>query len=115
MGGVVGALDCGAGKFSERVADEGGVYASVAVELLFKGEDYQRFVDVVAEQANASLSPGPELRGNVVDRGDFALLHFAGYAPVKGCGIDHDGEVGLASVGFFDQVPVEAVDLREVA
>jgi hypothetical protein len=55
------------------------------------------------------------LWGNVVDGGNFALLHLAGYAPVERWGIDHYSEIGLAIVGFPDQALVEAVDLREVA
>src|SRR5271165_4662026 len=97
------------------MAYEGGIDSAVAVELLFEGEDHERFVDVVAEQADASLAPRPELRGYVVDGGDAALFHLAGYAPVEGRRIDDDGEVGLAVVGFGNEMFVQAVDFREVA
>jgi hypothetical protein len=65
--------------------------------------------------ANASLAPGPELRGDIVDRWDPTLLHLAGDAPVERGGVDDDGDVRLALVGFVDQAAVKLVDLRQVA
>ena len=97
------------------MADEGRVHAAVAVELFFEGEDDERLVDVVADQADASLPPRPELRRDVVDRRDAALFHLAGDAPVECGGVDDDGEVGLAPVGFANQAAIEAEDFRQVA
>src|SRR5271156_3746774 len=97
------------------MADESRIHSTVAIKLFFKGKDHQRFVDIVADQADASLAPCPELRRNVVDHGNAALLHLPRYAPVEGGRVDHDGEIGFATVGFFDQKLKEAVDLRQVA
>ncbi len=97
------------------MADEGRIHSAVAVELFFKGKDHQRFVDVVADEAHASLAPCPELRCDVVDHRNAALLHLPGYAPVEGRRVDHDGEIGLALIGFFDQTPKQAIDFWQVA
>src|SRR5580658_1419907 len=97
------------------MADESRIDSAVAVELFFEGKDHQSFVGVVADEADASLPPCPELRRDVVDHGNAALLHLPGYAPVE-CGrVDHDGEIGLATVGFFDQMLEQAVDLGQMA
>src|SRR5580698_9859028 len=97
------------------MADEGRVDAAVAVELFFEGEDDQRFVDVVADEANAPLTPCPELRRDVIDRWDAAFFHLAGDAPVEGRRIDDNGEIRLAAVGFADQVLKESPDLWQMA
>src|ERR1700733_6308367 len=97
------------------MADEGRVDSAVVVELFFKGKDHQRFVDIVADKADASLAPRPELRRDVVDHGDAPLLHLPGYAPVERRGVDHDREIGLALVGLFDQMLEQAVYLGQVA
>src|SRR5215470_13864875 len=97
------------------MSDEGRVHASVAVELFFEGKNYKCFVDVVAEQAHASLPPGPELRGDVIDGGNTSFFHLPSYAPVEGRGVDDDGEVGLAAVSLADQILVELPDFWQVA
>src|ERR1700722_1436043 len=97
------------------MADEGRVAAAGAGEIFFEGKDDQRFVDVVADEANTSLAPSPELRRDVIDRGDAALFHLAGDAPVEGGRIDDDGEIGLAAVGFADQMPEQPPDFRQMA
>jgi hypothetical protein len=97
------------------MADEGGIDSTLAVELFFKRKDDQRFVDVLAEEADSPLAPRPELRSHVVDHGNAALLHLPGHAPVEGRRVDHDGEAGFPLVGFGDQMPVPAIDLWQVA
>src|SRR5437879_8177324 len=97
------------------MANEGGIDAAVAIELFFKRKDNQRFVDVVAQEADASLAPSPELWSHVVDGADAALFHLTGDAPVEGGRVDHDGEGGLAAIGFANQVVVEPEDFRAVA
>src|ERR1700688_810395 len=97
------------------MADEGGIDTAIAVELFFKWKNYQRFIDVIPQQPHASLSPGPELRRYVVDHRNSTLLHLSSHAPVKGGRVDDDGEVGLAFVGFGNQMLVEAQDLRQMA
>ena len=53
--------------------DKCRVHAAIAIEVFFEREDDQRFVDVVAQQADAPLAPRPELRGDVIDGGNAAL------------------------------------------
>ncbi len=89
-------------QIGERMADEGCVHSTIAVELFLERKDHQRLVDIVAQQTDASLTPRPELRRNVIDRGDAALFHLPGNAPVEGRRVDDDCEVGLAPLGVFD-------------
>src|SRR6266576_1781232 len=112
---VVSASDRRVWQLCQRMAYEGGIHAAVAIELFFKRKDNQRFVDVVAKQADASLAPRPELWSDIINRRDAALFHLTGNAPVEGGRVDHDGEVGLAAVGFANQVVVEPENFREVA
>src|ERR1700758_3199024 len=97
------------------MAHERSIHSAVAIELLFEGEDDQRLIDVVADQADASLPPRPELRSDVIHGGDAALLHLAGDPPVERRRVDDDGKIRLASVGFFNQVPIKSEDLRKTA
>src|SRR5580693_4893 len=97
------------------MADEDRIHSTVSVEPFFKGKDHQRFVDIVADEADSSLAPRPELRCNVVDHWNAALLHLPRYAPVEGGRVDHDGEIGLALISFFDQMLEQTVYLWQVA
>src|ERR1700733_680401 len=108
--GVGRAIYCGRGKIGERISNEGRIHATITIELFFERENYQSFVDIFAQQADASLAPGPELRANVIDDGDAALMHLASYAPVEGRGIDDDGKSWMPPVGFGDQLVEQAVD-----
>ena len=93
LGSIVLALDGRTGKISQGMADKARIHATFAVELLLKGENHQRFVDVFAQQANPSLAPRPELRTHVIHDGNGALAHLPGDSPIKSRGIDDDGEV----------------------
>ncbi len=115
LGSVVIAVDGRLRQVGQGMADKGGVHSAVAIELFFEWKDHQRFVDVFADEANASLAPCPELRRDVVDDWDAALLHLTRHAPVEGWRVDDDGEIGLALVGFLDQMLEQAVDLGEMA
>src|SRR5579862_2306782 len=97
------------------MADEGRVHTAVTVELFFKRKNHQRFGDVIAQQANASLSPRPKLGGNVIGHGNSALVHFAGDAPIESGRVDDDGEVGFAAVSFGDELVKQSPDFREVS
>src|ERR1700757_1065359 len=95
---IVPALDGRMRQFRERMSDEGRVNTAFAIKLLLKGKNHQGLVDVIAQQANASLSPCPELRRDIINRGNPALLHLPGHTPVERRGIDNDGEIRLAPV-----------------
>src|SRR5580704_11014125 len=97
------------------MADKSSVYSTLSIELLLKRKNHQRLVDVIPQQTYAPLSPCPELRCNIIDNGNAALLHLPRHPPVKCRRVDHDGEVGPASVSFLDQMPVEAENLGQVA
>ena len=78
------------------MSDEGRVDSPFAIELLLKRKNHQRFIDVVAEQPHPSLSPCPELRRNVINHGNAALLHLPRDSPVERGRVDDDGEIGFA-------------------
>ena len=97
------------------MSDEGRIHAAIAVKLFFERENYQSLVDISAQQADASLTPCPELRANVIDDGDATLAHLASYAPVEGRRINDYGERGMAPVGLGDQLVKQAVDFGQMA
>src|ERR1700686_5569295 len=112
---IVIAQDGRVRQFRQGMADESRVNPALAIKLLLKRKNHQSLVDVVAQQAHASLSPCPELRRHIIDRRNAALLHLTGNPPVERRGIDNDGEIRLALDRFFDQMPLEAENLREMA
>src|ERR1700687_525082 len=112
---IVTTVDGRVRQFRQRMAHESRVHAALAIKLLFKRENHQSLVDVVAQQAHASLSPSPELRRHIIDRGNPALFHLARDTPVECRGINNDGEVGLAFVRFFKQMPIEPENLWQMA
>src|SRR5579862_6849871 len=97
------------------MAHERSVDATFAVKLFFEREDDQRLVDVVADQPDASLPPRPELGRDVIHGWNAALLHLPGHSPVERGGVDDNGEVRLAAVGLFNQVPIKSEDFRKMA
>src|ERR1700722_3408286 len=113
--GISCAIDLRAGKIGERVSDESRVHAAVAVELFFERKDHQRFVHIFSQQAYSALAPGPKLRTNVIDDGNAAFLHLASHAPVECRGVDDDGQVGPAPIGFRNQPMKKTPDFRQVA
>src|SRR3979490_1315428 len=96
------------------MSDKRRIHPVNAIEIFFEGKDHERLVDVLAEQFHASLAPCPELRTDVVDDRDAALVHLASYAPVEGRGVDDDGEFWVFIIGGADQFAEEAVNFREM-
>ena len=111
--GVRVALDCGVWQLCQWMAHEGRINPTIAIELFFEREDDQSLVDVVPQQADASLAPRPELWRDVVNGGDATLFHFTRNAPVEGGGVDDNSEIGSALVSFLNQAMEEPVDLRQ--
>ena len=97
------------------MADEDRIHSAVAVKLFFKRKNDESLVDVIAQQADASLAPRPELWRNVVDNRDAALFHLAGDAPIEGWRIDDDSEIGHTPAGFCNQMLVKSVDFWQMA
>src|SRR6202162_3104067 len=112
---IVTTLDGRVRQFRQRMAHESRVHATLAIKLLLKRKNHQSLVDVVAQQAHASLSPSPELRRHIIDRRNAALFHLARDTPVERRGINNDGEVRLAFVRFFKQMPIESENLWQMA
>ena len=112
---VVRALDRGTRQIRQRMADKRRVDSTVAVKLLFEGEDHQRLVDVFAQQPHPSLPPCPELRADVIHHRNAALAHRASNAPVEGRGVDDDSEIRAALVRLGDQLVEQAPDFRQMA
>ena len=102
------------GKIGERMADKSGIDAAIPIELLFEGKDHQGFVDILSQQAYPSLAPRPELRANIIDDGNAAFVHLAGNPPVERGRVDNDGQIGLALVGFRNQLVKQAPDFWQV-
>ena len=94
---------------------KGSVHSPLVIELLFKRKYNQHLVDVIAQQPHPSLTPGPELRRDVIDHRNIALLHLPGHAPVKRRRINHDGDIRFSLVGFEDQLAEESIDFRQLA
>src|SRR5258707_915616 len=96
------------------MADKLGIDAAIAIELLFEGENHECLIDVLAKQSHPTLSPGPELRADVIDDGNSTLFHLPRHAPVE-CGrVDDDGQVGLAAVRLFYQTVKQPPDFGKV-
>src|SRR5206468_5700382 len=96
------------------MADILGIDAAVAIELLFKREDDESFVHVLAEKFDAALPPCPELRSYVIHDRNATLLHLAGNTPVEGGRVNDDGQVGFAAIGFVDQSMKEPPDFGKM-
>jgi hypothetical protein len=69
-----GAIDFQRNLVGERVTDESGAYAMLAIEIRFEREQAQHQVHRLADGAHAPLAPGPDLRTHVLDRGRPARL-----------------------------------------
>src|SRR5262249_18156928 len=81
----------------------------------FEGKNYQRFIDVLAQQADTSLPPCPELRTDVIHDGNVTLAHLASHSPIKRGRVDDDGQVGPASIGYCDQAMESGGDRGQMA
>ena len=112
---VLAPVDGGVGEFRKGMAHKGGVYPTIAVELFLKREDDESLIDVVAEQAHASLAPGPELRRHIIYSRYSTPLHLPCDSPIKSRRVDDDRDFGLALVGFPDQLVVESPDSWQMA
>src|SRR5271154_5015134 len=96
------------------MANERSVHSAIAIELFFKGKNYESFIDILAQQADASLPPSPELRADVVNDGNAALAHLPRHPPVK-CGrVDDHGEGRAFFIGRANQFLKERINLRKM-
>ena len=113
--GVRVARDRWVRQLGQRMSNKCRIDSALPIKLFLEGKDDQGLVNIVAQQANASLAPGPELGCDVLDSGDTTSFHLAGDTPIEGGGVDDDGKVGPAAVSFADESFVETQDLRQMA
>ena len=109
------ARDRGRGQIGQRMPDERRIHSAIAIELLFEGKNHQRFVDILAQQFDASLPPCPELRTDVIDDRNSALAHLPRHAPVEAGSIDDHGKIGPALVRRANQFLIKSENLRQMA
>src|SRR4029077_7794580 len=108
------ALDGWAPQVSQRMTDEGRINPAIAVKLLFKGKDHKRLRDIFPQQANSPLAPRPELRRNIIDNRNAALMHSPCNTPVERGRVDYDGKLGLSLIGFGDELVEQPPDFRKM-
>ena len=114
FGGELLAGDGGRRQVGEGMADELGIDAAVAVIPLLKREDDQHAANVLADQFDAVLLPGPELRADEVNDGYAEAMEFFGEAEVDFREVNEDGDGGrLLSDGAL-QLAELAVDAGQV-
>ncbi len=115
FGGELVAGDGGQRQIGEGMADELGLDAALAVELLLKREDDQHAADVFAHQPDAVLLPGPELRADEVDDGNAEAVELAGEAEVDFGEVDEHGDGGPARADGALELAELAIDARQMA
>ena len=101
-------------QIGQRMPDELGFDAALAIELLLEGEDHQHLADVLPHQLDARLPPRPQLRADVVDHRDAALVQLARQAKIEVGEVDQHGGVGAAAFGLGHHVAKAPVDARDV-
>src|SRR5690242_16959357 len=97
------------------MADKFGIYAVIAIKLLFEGEDHQRLAEIFSDQAHPALAPSPELRADVVHNRNAAAMHFARHFQIKRGRVNDHGGVGAALVSLVNQLAKFAVDSGQTA
>jgi hypothetical protein len=114
LGGELLAGDGGLGQVGEGMADEFGIDAAGAVIRLLEGKDDQHAADVFADELDAVLLPGPELRADEVDDGNAEAVEFAGEAEVDFGEVDEDGDGGGMGADGALELAELAVDARKM-
>src|SRR4029077_5508583 len=97
------AIERGAHRTYQRMADKFYGDPSVAVELFFKRKDAEGLREAAADYAHAPGSPGPELRADIINVSNAAPFEFAGEAEMEAGKVGEDSEGGLAALGFGDE------------
>ena len=80
---VLLACDRGPRQIRQRMPHEFRINSAISIKLFFEREDYQRFIHILAEQANPPLPPSPELRTYVIDHWNAAFFHLPRHPPVE--------------------------------
>ena len=110
FGGELLAGDGGLRQIGEGMADEFGIDAAGAVVRLFEGKDDEHAANVLADEADSVLLPGPELWADEVDDGNAEAVEFFGEAEVDFGEVDEDGDGGAAGADGALELAELAVD-----
>src|SRR5215472_8552085 len=86
----------------QRMADEFGSDAVLAIELLFEWKDHKHLSDILANQLDTRLSPCPQLRTDVIDHRNSTLVEFAREPEIEVRKVDENRRIRLSSVCFGD-------------
>src|SRR5271157_743813 len=84
--------------------------AALTIKLLLEREDHQHPADVLTHAFNASLLPGPELRTDVVNDGNAALVKFAGEPQIEIWEVDEHRRIGPAPLRLAHHLAKAAID-----
>src|SRR5271166_425320 len=94
--------------------NEFGFDAALAIELLLKGEDHQHLANVLPHQLDARLPPCPQLRADVIDHRDSALVQLTREAKIEIRKVDQDSSVRVAAFCLGHHAAKALVDARQV-
>jgi hypothetical protein len=103
-----------ADSFRQRVADVRDWDVVLPEKSLFEREDAEEFSQIAAHAADAALAPGPDLRSDKINDRDAAQGELAGDTEVEIGRIGQDGELWAIAIHGSDQLPVFAIDPRNV-
>src|SRR5271157_4829298 len=84
--------------------------AALAIKLLLEREDHQHPADVVPHLLDSPLLPGPELRTDVVNDGNAALVKFAGEPQIEIGEVDEHRRIGPAPLRLAHHLAKAAID-----
>jgi len=115
LGGVFIAGDGGEGKRRQWMADEFGVDSAGAVELGFKGEDYEHLRNVLLDPPQAAAFPRPKLWAYEPKNWNAEAAEVHCEAEVDVGEVDEDGEGGPVMLDRGDECAILRVDIRRVA
>ena len=107
--------NCGERQVGQRVPHELSFHTVLAVELLFKGENYKHLVDILLDELDAMLFPCPQLRTDEKNYRDSEMVELLGELEVNVREIDEHSDVGPLRADGGLQAAKFAIDPRQVA
>ena len=117
LGGVGLSWERGRGGLGgeERMADELGVDAALAVEGLLEWKDDEHLGDALLDPAKTVALPGPELWRDEPYDGDAGAAQVASEAEVHVGEVDEDGDAGAIAADGANETAVARIDVGDVA
>src|SRR5271157_5054302 len=113
--GKVRAADGGQRQLRQRMTHKLGLDTLIAVEGLLEGEDDQHAVNILANQLDAVLLPGPQLRADEVEDRNAEPVELFGQTEVDLGEVDENGDAGPARANGFLELAKLAPDARQMA